>query len=70
MKRKDGFVRVEESIRPQGYVLRGYVKTTAMKKPYQPPKLTVYGDLTEMTKAKEGGMSQADGGFLQAMRKT
>jgi len=31
------------------------------KKPYQAPKLTVYGDLTEMTKAT-GNMGQLDGG--------
>ena len=55
---------------PKATVLRGYVKATAMKKPYQPPKLTVYGDLTEMTKAKEGGMRQADGGHSQGLRKT
>ncbi len=40
------------------------------KKPYQPPKLTVYGDLTEMTKAKEGGMRMADGGMMVGLRKT
>ncbi len=33
----------------------------ARKKPYQAPKLTVYGDLTEMTKAT-GNMGQLDGG--------
>ena len=42
----------------------------AMKKPYHPPRLTVYGDLTEMTKAKEGGMRQKDGGVVIGMRKT
>ena len=26
-----------------------------MKKPYQPPKLTVYGDLTQMTLGMLGG---------------
>jgi hypothetical protein len=40
------------------------------KKPYRPPKLTVYGDLTEMTMAKEGGMRMADGGAIAGMRKT
>ncbi len=40
------------------------------KKPYRPPKLALYGDLTEMTMAKEGGMRQADGGAIAGMRKT
>jgi len=40
------------------------------KKPYRPPKLTVYGDLTEMTMAKEGGMRMPDGGTMVGMRKT
>jgi hypothetical protein len=41
-----------------------------MKKPYRPPKLSVYGDLTQMTKSKEGGMRQADGGIVVGMMKT
>jgi len=39
------------------------------KKPYQPPKLTVYGDLTEMTQAKNA-MHMLDGGTTVGMRKT
>jgi hypothetical protein len=27
-----------------------------MKKPYQPPKLTSYGDLTQMTLGMKGGI--------------
>jgi len=33
-----------------------------VKKPYQPPKLSVYGDLTQMTKTKPAGKGQKDGG--------
>jgi len=35
--------------------------TVPPKKVYEPPKLQVYGDLTEMTKTT-GNMSQLDGG--------
>jgi hypothetical protein len=41
-------------------------KTTA-KKPYQSPKLLVYGDLTEMTKSA-GTKSKPDGGGRRARR--
>ena len=34
---------------------------TTPKKPYQPPKLLVYGNLTEMTKTR-GPAGQLDGG--------
>jgi hypothetical protein len=39
------------------------------KKPYQPPKLLVYGDLTEMTKAL-GKLGKADGGGNPQKRRT
>jgi len=39
------------------------------KKPYQPPKLTVYGDLAEMTQAS-GNMHMLDGGMMVGFRKT
>lgn len=39
------------------------------KKPYQPPKLLVYGDLAEMTKAV-GSKSKIDGGTNPRMRRT
>ncbi len=39
------------------------------KKPYQSPKLLVYGDLTEMTKAL-GRTSQIDGGNNPQKRRT
>ena len=40
------------------------------KKPYQPPKLLVYGNLTEMTLSK-GAKSNLDGAKLPiGMRKT
>jgi len=31
-----------------------------VKKPYQPPKLSVYGDLTELTKTTPSAMGQKD----------
>jgi hypothetical protein len=40
------------------------------KKPYQAPKLLVYGNLTEMTQAAGGMMAHLDGGVLMGMRKT
>jgi len=43
---------------------------TSAKKPYQSPKLLVYGNLTEMTQAVGGQMAVADGGLRQGMRKT
>jgi hypothetical protein len=43
-------------------------KRTA-KKPYQPPKLLVYGDLAEMTKAV-GTRSKLDGGIRPRQRRT
>jgi hypothetical protein len=39
------------------------------KKPYQSPKLLVYGDLTEMTKAT-GRFGQIDGGSNPLKRRT
>lgn len=35
-----------------------------MKRPYQPPKLSVYGDLTEMTKTTPSGKGQKDGATM------
>ncbi len=43
--------------------------TTDMKKPYRPPKLTVYGDLTEMTQSKNA-MKMLDGGAIAGMMRT
>jgi hypothetical protein len=40
------------------------------KKPYQAPKLLVYGNLTEMTQAAGAARATADGGFRSGMRKT
>jgi hypothetical protein len=39
------------------------------KKPYQAPKLFVYGNLTEMTQAKSS-MKMLDGGMVIGMRRT
>ncbi|GAC1670059.1 MAG: hypothetical protein NVS9B4_26100 [Candidatus Acidiferrum sp.] len=39
------------------------------KKPYQAPKLIVYGTLTEMTQAR-GVLGQPDGGKRPGIRKT
>ncbi len=39
------------------------------KKPYQSPKLLVYGDLTEMTKAV-GRIAKPDGGSNPLKRRT
>jgi hypothetical protein len=39
------------------------------KKPYQAPKLLIYGNLTEMTQAA-GNKQNLDGGLMAAMRKT
>jgi len=39
------------------------------KKPYEPPKLLVYGNLAEMTKAK-GVVGKADGGVVRRKRNT
>lgn len=39
------------------------------KKPYQPPKLIVYGNLAEMTKAK-GLTGKPDGGKMPRKRNT
>jgi hypothetical protein len=39
------------------------------KKPYQSPKLLVYGNLTQMTQAV-GRKSQSDGGRIGTNRKT
>lgn len=41
----------------------------AKKKPYQPPKLLVYGNLTELTKAK-GQPGYPDGGRVGTKRYT
>jgi hypothetical protein len=40
-----------------------------MKKPYQPPKLVVYGDLAEITRSA-GSMHMLDGGTMVGMRRT
>lgn len=40
---------------------------TPVKKPYHPPKLVIYGDLTQMTLAMFMGMGLMDG---VGMRKT
>jgi len=42
---------------------------TAKKKTYQPPKLLVYGDLTQMTQGK-GKFGKADGGRSDDKRRT
>jgi hypothetical protein len=39
------------------------------KKQYEAPKLSVYGNLTEMTKSK-GGVGQIDGGKAVGKRRT
>lgn len=39
------------------------------KKPYVPPKLLIYGNLTEQTRSA-GGMGHLDGGMMIGMRKT
>ena len=46
----------------------GPAEVTA-KKPYQAPKLFVYGNLTEMTKSS-GNKFALDGGLMGGMRKT
>ena len=33
---------------------------TAVKKPYQPPKLITYGNLTQMTRARIKGVGRRD----------
>lgn len=40
------------------------------KKPYQAPKLLVYGNLTEMTLTMAGNKGNLDGGKKLMMRKT
>jgi hypothetical protein len=40
------------------------------KKPYQAPKLLVYGNLTEMTLTKAGPKGSLDGGKKVGMRQT
>ena len=39
------------------------------RKPYQPPKLLVYGNLAEMTKSL-GNKGKRDGGSMPGKRKT
>ena len=39
------------------------------KKPYQPPKLLVYGDLTQLTQAR-GAKGHLDGGTRLGKRRT
>lgn len=39
------------------------------KRPYLPPKLFIYGDLTEMTRTA-GFRGMADGGHKQAMKRS
>lgn len=43
--------------------------TAPKKKPYQAPKLSIYGSLSEMTKTR-GLTSQLDGGQQLTMRRT
>ena len=45
-------------------------KTKAMKKPYHPPKLTIYGDLTTMTNFMMQRGAKPDGGTMVGMKKT
>jgi hypothetical protein len=59
-----------DSLKSGRGLVPGHLTTTAMKKPYRPPKLIVYGDLTEMTQSKEGGMRMSDGGATAGMMKT
>jgi hypothetical protein len=66
LKTGAGFAKVRE----RGFVPLNHQKVTAMKKPYRPPKLAVYGDLTEMTKTTKGGMATADGGMTGGSMKT
>jgi hypothetical protein len=40
-----------------------------VRKPYQPPKLLVYGNLAEMTKSK-GNKGKMDGGSRAGHRRT
>jgi hypothetical protein len=40
------------------------------KKPYQQPKLLIYGNLTEMTLTKSGSFGDLDGSKSLNMRKT
>jgi hypothetical protein len=40
------------------------------KKPYQQPKLLIYGSLTEMTLTMSGNRGQLDGSKSLTMRKT
>jgi hypothetical protein len=54
----------------RGFVPPSRQKLKAMKKPYLPPKLTVYGNLTELTNSSSGGMAMADGGMATGMMKT
>jgi len=44
-------------------------ETPAKKKPYQPPKLLVYGDLAQMTKSR-GTSGNPDGGTHGSNRRT
>jgi hypothetical protein len=37
------------------------VPETPVKKPYEPPKLTIYGDLAQMTSARFMGSGSFDG---------
>jgi len=43
---------------------------TPAKKPYQPPKLLIYGNLTEMTLTMSGAKGNLDGSKSLTMRKT
>lgn len=40
------------------------------KKPYQPPRLVIYGNLTEMTLTMAGNKGHLDGSKSLLMRKT
>jgi hypothetical protein len=43
---------------------------TSAKRPYQPPKLHVYGNLAEMTLTKSAMKGNLDGGMSTGFRKT
>ena len=38
--------------------------TTPVKKPYQPPKLIIYGNLTQMTRTRFNGNGKFDDAML------
>ncbi len=58
-----------DSLESEGTISRGAAEKELMKKPYQPPKLVVYGDLAEITRSA-GNMHMLDGGTVVGMRRT